>query len=370
MASQGRFPCEGCGRGYLTAASLAQHQRRYCRGPVEEDPSGCGECGRAFATYAGLRQPMRRAHPDAYNRSVELVDRRRADPVSELERSAICPAELEYGGTAVNKHLAEKFHRTVDVIKNFRKQKAYCSLRARLEAEQKEAPDHPTHSPARFDRPSQASPLRLPSPPARPRRGARTRRMAVRFGSGSITDDQSVSPPPRRDAPSPSPPSDGGDAVFRAGPSSSSSASSAPSSAASSPGAPAAPPAAAVAANDALSTEAAPGGAEAIREYISGLAAQEGVSGTVKEIVGRITNGVGDAAAALEELYLALWMPVEIGTSRQRHLCARARGAHIGLSDNRSYMFYGALGVGAVFPFHYKPDSRSGQEQPYKGRSP
>ncbi|XP_060519915.1 uncharacterized protein LOC132698078 [Cylas formicarius] len=271
LASTRRLPCERCGRGYLTAASLAQHRRRYCRGAVGEGPSGCEECGRALATYAGARQHMRRAHPDACRRSVELGDRRRADPISEVERSAICLAELEYGGTTVNKHLAEKFHRTVDAIKNLRKQRTYCSLRAQQWKLNN-----------RRLRTIQLTPLLDSTGPHRP---------------SSSTGDQSASPPSRRAAPSSSPPLECGDSVFRAGPSSSSlpSTSSAPSSASSSPGAPAAAPSASQ--TGAFAAGAAPGGTEVIREYLSELAAQAGVSHAIRELVGRIVGGVGDAVA-------------------------------------------------------------------------
>lgn len=128
--------CE-CGKRYATQAGLRQHQRRYCRGPVNvNDDRRCPHCGGEFASFAGVRQHMRTAHPVQYNEELQLeANPNRAGPwtVDDLRELAIL--ELDSVGPVSNIGIAASINRTVDAVKYRRKQGAYQAVLQQIREE-------------------------------------------------------------------------------------------------------------------------------------------------------------------------------------------------------------------------------------------
>ena len=208
---QEQSECPDCQKRYPDKNSLAQHRRNFCR--KDEDPSNlCGICDRRFGTYAGLQQHRRKAHPAAYQSQMESSNNRRNEPFSALERLEIAQAEVTYQGTQpINKYLSAKFECSVDKIRNLRKLRAYLQLRGQIETEQKEASDHPTGSPGRFNDLDDLD-LQLARPaleqdnlpgPSRARRS--TRSSATNSRRRSPSPPKSPSPPGSPDSPTPTP---------------------------------------------------------------------------------------------------------------------------------------------------------------------
>ncbi|KAK9877308.1 hypothetical protein WA026_017700 [Henosepilachna vigintioctopunctata] len=106
-----------------TKKNLQDHQRRYCRGPVEPDEETiCKECGREFTTYIGMRNHYRQAHPIEYNDEMyeEAHSKRSNDAWTDGDREEMAMAEARYNSEILLDHLALITRRSKEAVRKKR----------------------------------------------------------------------------------------------------------------------------------------------------------------------------------------------------------------------------------------------------------
>lgn len=124
-----------CGKMFATEDGRKQHVRRLrCRGPVVN--TFCPECERTFGTFSGMRLHLSRAHPNKYNRGLELEVEGRplsAGRWTEDELFRMAGEEVRYEDRHVKIYLNTIFPaRSVKAIKSRRMQRDYKDLLGQL----------------------------------------------------------------------------------------------------------------------------------------------------------------------------------------------------------------------------------------------
>lgn len=137
--------CPVCHREFASMAGVRQHKR--LMHPDEDrdlNEYNCPECDHGFEKLSGLQQHRRRSHKHDYNADMEAeADSNRSyDVWGALETHDMAKIELSYKGRWINQHLAEKMpHRSLESIKNKRKQESYRMMLKQFQKDKEEASD-------------------------------------------------------------------------------------------------------------------------------------------------------------------------------------------------------------------------------------